>query len=82
MLFPKKLSTKLNFEKVEIDIVQVNLFFWLNIFFSINHTLSPGLCSFEVVLLFPSMTDCGIFDVSDQRLMHESTFPMATLSTL
>lgn len=60
----------------------LRLFIMTEHFFSINHTLSPGLCSFEVVLLFPSMTDYGIFDVSDQRLMHESTSPRATLSTL
>lgn len=49
---------------------------------SINNTLSFGLCSFEVVLLFPSVTDCGVFAVQNQLPVHESTFPRATLSTL
>lgn len=54
----------------------------LKFFFPINNTLSFGLCSFEVVLLFPSVTDGGTFAVKNQLLMHESTFPRATLSTL
>ena len=50
--------------------------------FSINNTLSFGFCSFEVVLLFPSVTDCGIFTVQNQLPGHESIFPRTTLSTL
>lgn len=53
----------------------------LNFFFPINNALSFGPCTFEVVLLRPSMTDGCIFGVENQLLMHESTFPRAALST-
>lgn len=54
----------------------------LKLFFPISNNLSFALRSFEVVLLFSSMTECGIFAVYNRLLMHESTFPRATLSTL